>query len=243
MIICPKCQYDNDLGRIFCAKCGEKLDISRVRAPSSVRRRAKSGRNMSFQKMFSIALKKMFKVAILAAVCSIVSMLLLSPKVQRKDFSVSSLESFQAKRAKLDDASSTEQQLKFTFTEGEINSAIAQAISNSNKAEAANPNLIKLESMYFALEDGAAVVTFHNKWRWFRLSLQERVTPLQVNDNWTFQLSTFWIGRLRLPPVINKFVDDQYFSKIWTGFVAEKGIIEHLGSLEIKPGEAHLTTK
>lgn len=28
MIICPKCAYDNPLGRVFCGKCGTKLDFS-----------------------------------------------------------------------------------------------------------------------------------------------------------------------------------------------------------------------
>jgi hypothetical protein len=43
MLKCPKCGYDNELGRIFCHSCGSKLDLDQIRAasraePKSVRR-------------------------------------------------------------------------------------------------------------------------------------------------------------------------------------------------------------
>lgn len=33
MLVCPKCGYDNELGRVFCHGCGEKLDLSSIRPP------------------------------------------------------------------------------------------------------------------------------------------------------------------------------------------------------------------
>jgi hypothetical protein len=32
MLICPKCNYDNEMGRIFCHQCGAKLDLDKVTA-------------------------------------------------------------------------------------------------------------------------------------------------------------------------------------------------------------------
>jgi len=29
MILCPKCSFDNEMGRIFCHQCGAKLDLDR----------------------------------------------------------------------------------------------------------------------------------------------------------------------------------------------------------------------
>ncbi|MGD0652032.1 MAG: zinc ribbon domain-containing protein [Verrucomicrobiia bacterium] len=34
MLICPKCNYDNELGRIFCHQCGAKLDLDKVKPTS-----------------------------------------------------------------------------------------------------------------------------------------------------------------------------------------------------------------
>lgn len=33
MLVCAKCGYDNELGRIFCHSCGTKLDLSQVKPP------------------------------------------------------------------------------------------------------------------------------------------------------------------------------------------------------------------
>lgn len=34
MLICPKCAYDNELGRIFCHQCGMKLDLDAIKPVS-----------------------------------------------------------------------------------------------------------------------------------------------------------------------------------------------------------------
>lgn len=34
MLPCPKCGYDNELGRIFCHQCGQKLDLDAIKPPS-----------------------------------------------------------------------------------------------------------------------------------------------------------------------------------------------------------------
>ncbi|MBM3859677.1 MAG: zinc ribbon domain-containing protein [Verrucomicrobia bacterium] len=34
MLPCPKCSYDNELGRIFCHQCGQKLDLDAIKPPS-----------------------------------------------------------------------------------------------------------------------------------------------------------------------------------------------------------------
>ena len=41
MLICPKCGYDNELGRIFCHSCGDKLDLSNIKpaTPAEKKRR------------------------------------------------------------------------------------------------------------------------------------------------------------------------------------------------------------
>ncbi len=34
MLPCPKCGYNNELGRIFCHQCGQKLDLDAIKPPS-----------------------------------------------------------------------------------------------------------------------------------------------------------------------------------------------------------------
>jgi len=243
MIICPKCQYDNDLGRIFCAKCGEKLDITKVKAPTSVRKRPKGEKHRSFQKIVSDFTAKLIKVAILAAVACVLTLLAAPPVFQRKDFNASDVISFEEKRGQLEDSQTSEQKKQIVFKEEELNAALSQAIYNTTATQAADPNAIKLETMYLGFQEGTVRVTIANKWRWFRLNLQEQSTPVQENGVWTLQPTAFWIGRLRLPPALNSYVNQLYFSRLWASFVNEKTLIEKLTGLELKPGQAVLTTK
>jgi hypothetical protein len=37
MLICPKCGYSNELGRIFCHQCGAKLDLDKIKPTSGGR--------------------------------------------------------------------------------------------------------------------------------------------------------------------------------------------------------------
>ena len=39
MLICPKCGNDNELGRIFCHQCGDRLDLSSIKPPSVAERK------------------------------------------------------------------------------------------------------------------------------------------------------------------------------------------------------------
>ena len=46
MLECPKCHFNNELGRIFCHQCGNKLDLDKIKPPSKatrVRRRVTRG--------------------------------------------------------------------------------------------------------------------------------------------------------------------------------------------------------
>ena len=47
MIICPKCNADNQIGAIFCRGCGEKLDLDELK-PETVMRAAKALHKTSF---------------------------------------------------------------------------------------------------------------------------------------------------------------------------------------------------
>ena len=43
-MVCPRCGYDNPLGRIFCMGCGEKLDLSRVKSSAQIDREEAEGK-------------------------------------------------------------------------------------------------------------------------------------------------------------------------------------------------------
>jgi len=51
MLICPKCRYDNELGRIFCHQCGTKLDLNQVKSPAQGGPKIRRKRKGAFGRM------------------------------------------------------------------------------------------------------------------------------------------------------------------------------------------------
>ncbi|MBI4026832.1 MAG: zinc ribbon domain-containing protein [Verrucomicrobia bacterium] len=242
MIECPKCQHDNDLGRIFCSKCGEKLDISKVSAPSGVKRVAKKGKKtVPAAKMASFIAGQAFKVVLLASVSAFLTLVWLPPKLDRKGFSGANLDALQTKRAQVEEAISGTKEVKVVFEESDLNAHIAQVVQNTIKAagETKGP---RLESMYVQLGDGVARITVQLKWKWFRLAPQMEARADNSDGRWRFAPTAAWIGRLRIPPQATPKVAER-FGTFLKDLETERQLFEQLASAEIKPGQLIVTTQ
>ena len=64
MLLCPKCGYDNELGRIFCHQCGQKLDLDAIKPPS---RGGKSLKKKSYTTLW-VWLWRLVALAVVGAV-------------------------------------------------------------------------------------------------------------------------------------------------------------------------------
>ena len=69
MVICQKCGYDNELGRIFCHSCGTKLNLSEIKSVSQ------GGKSLARKKAGGIGktIGRMINIAILVVVVSVIS--------------------------------------------------------------------------------------------------------------------------------------------------------------------------
>ena len=47
MVTCPKCGYDNELGRIFCHSCGTKLNLQEIKSTNEGGRALKKKKGRS----------------------------------------------------------------------------------------------------------------------------------------------------------------------------------------------------
>jgi hypothetical protein len=241
MIECPKCQHDNDLGRIFCAKCGEKLDISRVRAPSGIRR--KKGRAVPFDKAISIAITKFIKIAFLAAFAALLTALWAPPKVQRSPLAYAHVETFQHKFEELTTMLDSQQEGSVIFTEGDINASMAQAVHKAVQKQK-DASGAKLEGIYIQLRKGDALITVQNKWKWFKISVQIQAQPTKTKTGgYTFSTKRLWIGRMQIPNALNDQLQKGLISTLWSNFQNEKQILERLQGVDITPGKVTLISK
>lgn len=242
MLACPKCGHDNDIGRIFCVKCGEKLEISKVGAPTGVKRMTrKAGKGKPMGKVVGFIVGKLFKVAALAAAAAFFSVVMLPPRFESKGYTQIHLSSFQEKRAKLEEAVNSQAATTLAFTEAECNSAMAQAVGNLLKAQGETKGM-RLESIYISFTAGKVTVTAQQKWKWYRLTSQLRSKPDNRSGKWVFMPDAAWVGRFRIPPQANDKISD-VFANLLADLKDEKKWLESFQSVEIKPGQMILTTK
>jgi len=242
MLECPKCQYDNDLGRIFCAKCGEKLEISKVGVPTGIKRRAKLGlKGQPLSKVLARAGVKLIKVTILAALAAFLTLTALPPKMDRQPFTELHIYGFEQKRHQLEQAIHNQEIVELVFEEGDLNAALAQGLQVSLQNEEESKG-VKPESIHIDLANGTALVTVQNKWKWFRIFFQMQAKP-EIKDNmWHFTPTAAWIGRFRIPSPLTGYMANA-FSVIWKDLETERRWMEQFASMEIKPGQLIITTK
>ena len=250
MILCPKCNHDNDLGRIFCSKCGEKLDITRVGPPSGVSRRARKG-GKSLSKRLTLAFNRLIKVIFLALFVAIVTLIWLPPDLQLKPFDdLKFVDAYQAKHAQLEEAINSKQDAEVVFDEADINVTMAQAVEKTKKA-AGESKRLQLNGVYFSLSEGMVTVTAEHKWKWFRLTVQLEAKPVDNGGKWEFLPTTARIGRLRVAPYFGGKGPDDFslqkisdvVKKLLSDCEPEKKLLEGVSGITIKPGQIVLTTK
>ena len=99
MVICQKCGYDNELGRIFCHSCGTKLDLSEIKSPSqggkSLKKKKAGGTGKTIVRIINFAIV----VVVIATIYLAVQVPTLRPITTTNEDSLSA----DKKRSALDD--------------------------------------------------------------------------------------------------------------------------------------------
>src|SRR5579859_941924 len=121
MVICQKCGYDNELGRIFCHSCGTKLNLSEIKSPSQ------GGKSLAKKKQGTGAgkiISRVIYLAILVAVIAAVCLALQVPSVRPISTANDDLTSSDKKRFELNDLVAQKQSKTITVSEAELNAFI-----------------------------------------------------------------------------------------------------------------------
>ncbi len=241
MLNCPQCGHDNDIGRIFCAKCGQKLEISRVGVPSRIRRSARKGKaSVPFAHVAMFLFKKFVQITLLAAATAFFVSVWLLPRDASRLPDAKDLEAFQKRRADLDEAYRNQTGERFVFREEELNAKLAEAVRNTRKAAGENAGGIQIEKLTVALGEGQATLTIVQKWKWFRLAVQ--VVARLKNDGvrWAFVPEEFRVGRWLAPSALSPHLTG-VLERFLADLSPEKEKLEQTATAEITPGEMALT--
>jgi len=240
MIVCSKCGYDNELGRIFCHSCGAKLDLTEIKAPSQggkpLTKKAKGGAGKLFSRVIS--------VAIIAFLVVLVFLALQVPSVRPISTSSDDLNLSDQKRAALDNVLALKKPATVSITEGELNSFI-QTLG----FQGGTPGTLELVPTKLQVELGNGVVRLVLLGRLHIAGSIEKEMYLSYTGVPTIEGSEFVFkptaGALGGLPISPWFLEktglyDHYFARLFARQDQEKRILNSLSSINVTPQSVDL---
>ncbi len=235
MIVCSKCGYDNELGRIFCHSCGAKLDLTEIKSPSqggkSLARKAKGGSGKIISRLVTVAM--------LATVVVVVALALQVPNIRPISTSSEDLVLSDKKRAALDDLLVQKQPNAIAVSEGELNSFIQTLGFENGSAGTFEvvPTKLQLE-----LGNGVITAVFLAKVH-IAGSVEKQIylrytgVPTIEDGHFVFKPTGGALGALPLGGwfLVKTGIFDHCFGKLFVNLDKEKQVLDSLSSISVTP--------
>lgn len=249
MIACQACGYSNPLGRVFCQKCGTKLDLSRVRPPGSADAKpgeVSVGIRKDEKKPGKKALKwaiRIFDIVLVAAVAFCIYQIWQEPSVRKLTINLGESAKVKDDRGKIEYAIEHQQQVTLQMTDAALNAYLA---SVSDLGKSSDQGMLRTESLTLFFEKELVNIVYVRKivirgWE-KRIVLQYKGRPIADGGEFRFQPVHGSIGNLTVPSFAYG-IYERNFARLFQNFETERGLLGKLSQIQVEPGKATLDYK
>ncbi|HXI85087.1 MAG TPA: zinc ribbon domain-containing protein [Verrucomicrobiae bacterium] len=233
MVICQKCGYDNELGRIFCHSCGAKLNLSEIKSPSQ------GGKDLTKKKKGGAvkALRRVVNIVVLLVVVGTLVLALQVPALRPISTSNEDLTSVDKKRFALDGLNLQKTPLTITISETELNAFVDTLGLQKGEAKGAYivPSKVQIE-----LGDGFVTAIYLSKIHLAgsfekQLYLSYSGVPTVEGGHFVFKPTGGLVGSLWIHPwILEKTgIFNRYYSKLFKDLGQEKQMLDSLASVSV----------
>ncbi|MEO8045258.1 MAG: zinc ribbon domain-containing protein [Spartobacteria bacterium] len=235
-LICPDCQHENEVERIYCHNCGARLDRSSLVKGKPEDAPVEEKTRQHLKKMFSPTRGVGKRIAVqlaqvfLGAIClaAVIVMLLppdLPPAPKNYDF---------APMINMDmvSALSSRQPATLVYNEEQVNSYLAAALRR--KDSPAQQGYLPLKRIFAQFQEGTCTV--HLERHLFGLSIFNGGTYrlALANGKISAENKGGYIGRMPIHPALMRYADF-LFSKAWECLARERNSVSRLAGVEFHP--------
>jgi hypothetical protein len=240
MIQCPKCSFDNELGRIFCHQCGAKLELDQIKAPTEgakLRRRVAGGVRKT--------VRTVIELVVAFGIIAFVVLVCLVPDVPELKPTNADLVGSDVKKRTLERLVAGKNPGSLEITQGELNTYVNALGFDRPKGAGMElaPVTLRLE-----LGNGGVKAIYVGELR-FGDSLHKQVyvaiagTPSIVGGGFDFKTTGAWVGKLPLHPKLVELTGwpQSFLGHLFGRLEAEQDAIDKLSSITVTPGKAVLT--
>jgi hypothetical protein len=239
MIQCPKCSFDNELGRIFCHQCGNKLDLDQVKAPSEgakLRRRVSVG----VRKTVRTVIELVVAIAIIACVV----LIWLVPAVPELKPTNADLVGSDVKKRALDHLVNGRSAGSLEITQGELNTYVNSL--GFDKSKGVGMEFVPV-TMHIEMVQGGMKIVYLGEIH-LGDSLRKQLylglsgTPAMEQGSFEFKPTGAWIGALPIHPKLLQMTGlfQKYFGSLFSKLDTERDALNKLTSVTVGPGKVVL---
>jgi hypothetical protein len=241
MLTCPKCNYQNELGRIFCHQCGTKLDLEAIKPPSrggpKIRRRG----DWTTEKLMRLAVE----IIVVSLVVWVIWLAASVPDVKFPRPTNAELLDADTKRMNLQQLIDRNRAGTVELTEAQVNAFLG---SFSHGKPAGKYLEIVPTAIRVTLNEGTVNVESLGDLH-IGPSLRKKVylscagVPAVQDGDFDFRPAGAAFGKLPIHPVLLEATDfiQSYFRKLFGRLGNEKSLLDKLSSIAVKPQLAVLT--
>lgn len=240
MIVCPKCEYDNELGRIFCHSCGAKLDLSKIKAPTEG---AKMRRKM--KRSASKSVRIVIELTITAVLVVCIWLMCLTPEVKPANPSVAEADVVEKKREQLESLVERSKPGSVVISEAELNTFLSA--NGFEKKKPGDGIEVSPVALHAILQDHSVKMEFLGTIH-FTTSFEKGIylayegVPTLEGGHFKFNATGGWLGKLPIHPwLLHKTgLFDNYMGRLMANMDAERQILEKLTAIRVTPKSVEL---
>jgi len=233
-VICAKCGQGNVLGHMFCAKCGARLDMSRMSA-------SQLQRGGGFR-LPSLAL--VIRLLLAAAVVALVVAVIWPTEPRGARGLDTDARQYKEQRAELDRCLHAGQAGKAEFTEPEVNAYLAGVLRNEAASNQTALAFWQMHDPAYNLAFGADAITVHWSAALGPLTITYEITgePRVGEGPFWLQVKSGRWGHLTLPRGAARWMATR-MAACFNRWQTEHTLLDHAGALEVQQGRLTLTVK
>ena len=234
MVLCPKCGFDNELGRIFCHKCGTKLDLHEVRPMRASGKERWGKQNWSVKRVIGLVIR----LAILAGVVLAIALILQVPPAREIKWTDGDARGIDRKRLELERMIQQQKAGTITLSGAEIDAYIGQMTF-----EAASSRLdIEPATVQIELGHGDVTVVVVGKIKFGKV-LEKLVAfrytgvPTIEGGRFVFQPTGGDIGRMPIHPIILHSTGflGRYYAALFRDLSNDRELLNTLAAISVDP--------
>ncbi len=243
-LICPDCQHENEVERIYCHNCGARLDRTAVKGKAAEEGPTEERTRQHLKKMFSPNRGKAKQLAVQFAKLLLgafglaaVIVMLLAPELPPapKSYSFAPLINMD-----MVSALSSQQPTTLVYNEEQVNSYLAATVRR--KDSPSQQGFFPLKRVFVQFQEGQCTV--HIERRLLKLSIfsgsSYRVAI--ANGKVTGESTGGYIGRMPIHRAVMKYAD-VLFGKAWDSLARERNSVSRLAGVEFHPQSVTLIVR